>query len=114
MLTLVSLTPPCVSEYTKRENRRRADYDYAALVIEDGEGNVVKDNIVDLRDPGNWTVHGTRTAAVSGIHAYEEMVLTTDVAADVTAWPSGEKVQIGISQKEGTEVYLYSRTSVMK
>ena len=102
---------PYKAEYTKRENRRRADYDYAALVIEDGEGNVVKDNIVDLRDPGNWTVHGTRTAAVSGIHAYEEMVLTTDVAADVTAWPSGEKVQIGISQKEGTEVYLYSRTS---
>ena len=104
-------TIPYKAEYTKRESRRRADYDYAALVIRDKDGNIVKDNIVDLTDPANWKDHSTRTTAVSGMQAYKEMAPTTEPLADLTASPSGENVRIGIRQKKGTEVYLYPEMS---
>lgn len=104
-------TSPYKVEYTKRDSRRRADYDYAALVIRDKDGNVVKDNIVDLTDPANWKDHSTKTTASAGMQPYKEMAPAAEPVADITAWPSGENVRIGIRPKKGSEVYLYTRTS---
>ena len=45
------------------------------------------------------------------MQAYKEMALAAEPVADITAWPSGENVRIGIRQKKGSDVYLYTRTS---